>query len=84
MHIRHDRDGRAFADCAQRVRGLHVWRRAAHDVAARVRQRANLRERGFRVPGIGVCHRLHRDRRAAADRHRTDVNLSCFHEYTAL
>ena len=41
----------------------------AHQLRARARQRRDLARRRFDVGRVGVGHRLHGDRRAAADRH---------------
>ncbi len=75
MDVRHDRYGRAGADLAERFRRLRVRHRAAHDVAARVRQRADLCQRRFRVARIRVGHGLYRNGRAAADEHIAHPDL---------
>ena len=66
-------------DFLERVRRFQIGHGAADDVTARVSQRADLGERRLRIAGVGVRHGLHRDGRAAADRHRADHDLSCFH-----
>ena len=69
MDIRHDRDGRVGADFLQRLRRLRVRHGAAHNVAAGIGQRTNLRQRCFCVAGVRVGHGLHRNRRTTTDRH---------------
>ena len=82
MDIRHDRNGRACADLAQRLRRRFVRHRASYDVAACLRERTDLCERRFRVARVRVRHGLDGDGRAAADRNAADVNLFCqFHIY---
>ena len=44
--------------------------RDPHQFGARAPQRRNLTRRRLDVGGVGVGHRLHHDRRAAADRDR--------------
>jgi hypothetical protein len=46
----------------------------AHHLGARPRQRRHLADRAVDIGGIGVGHRLHHDRRAAAHGHGTDLN----------
>ena len=79
MDVGHDRQGRIRADFLERVRRFQIGHGAADDVAARVSQRADLGERRLRIAGVGVRHGLHRNGCAAADRHRADHDLSCFH-----
>ena len=85
VNVRHDRQGRACADLAQRFRRRFVRHGAAHDVAAGLRQCVNLRKRCFRVAGIRVRHGLDGDGRAAADQNISDSYLFClFHIYPSL
>ena len=46
-----------------------------HDIGAGLLQLADLGDGRRRVGGQRVGHRLHRDRRIAADRHRADMDL---------
>ena len=46
----------------------------AHDLRAGAMQRRDLRDRLVDIGGVGVGHRLHDDRRAAADDHAADVD----------
>ena len=48
--------------------------RDAHDLGAGARQRRDLARGAFDVGGVGIGHRLHDDRRAAADRDAADVD----------
>ena len=61
--------------CASAIGRFFLVARAAHDVAARGGERVDLRERAVDVGGLGGGHRLHRDRRVAADRDRADHDL---------
>ena len=65
-----DRHRRAGHDLRQALGRVLLVARAAHDVAAGGGERVDLRERAVDVGGLRGGHRLHRDRRAAADRHR--------------
>ena len=71
-----DQRNRAVAaDGRQGVGGLPVGDGAAHDLAAGLGQGQDLGEGGGRVAGVGIGHRLHRHRRAAADGDGADMNL---------
>jgi hypothetical protein len=63
------RDRRLGDDRPQRLGVLLARHRAAHHVGARVGDLADLIHRRGQVRGLGLGHRLHGDRRAAADRH---------------
>ena len=63
-------------DRLQRLGVLLARHRHAHDVRARLGDGADLVHRRLQVGGLGLGHRLHRDGRAAADRHRADVDLA--------
>ena len=63
-------------DALQRLGVLLARHRHAHDVRARVGDGPDLVHRRAQVRGLGLRHRLHRHRRAAADRHRADVDLT--------
>ena len=68
-----DRHRRARHDLRERLGRLFLVARAAHDVAAGRGERVDLRERAVDVGGLGRGHRLDRDRRVAADRHRPTI-----------
>jgi hypothetical protein len=81
MEIADERDrtpGRieALADCRHRGCGLRGVDGNADELRARVRELAHLRDRCADVGGVGIRHRLHDDRGAAADPHAGDVDLS--------
>jgi hypothetical protein len=69
------RDRRLGDDRPQRLGVLLARHRAAHHVRARVRHLADLIQRRGQVRGLGLGHRLHRDRRATADRQAADEDL---------
>ena len=52
--------------------------RDAHELGAGARQRRDLARGAFDVGGVGVGHRLHDDRRAAADRDAADIDRDRF------
>jgi hypothetical protein len=54
--------------------GLVAVDRDAYDLGAGARQRSDLPDRRVDIGSVGVSHRLHDDRRAAANRHIADVN----------
>ncbi len=62
LDVRHGRGGLVAVD------------RDAHDLGARTRQRRHLPHGAFDIGGVGVGHRLHHDRRAAADGHIADLD----------
>jgi len=65
---------------AQRLCRLHIRHGTANNVAARVRQCANLRQSSLRVARVRVGHGLHRDGRAAANQYVPYLDLLCnFH-----
>ncbi len=66
----------ALADRGHRGRGLRRVDGDADELRAGLGELAHLRDRGLDVGGVGVRHRLHDDRRAAADRHAADVDLA--------
>jgi hypothetical protein len=76
MDVGDDRNRRARHDLRQTFGGFDLVASAAHDIAARGGERVNLLQRAFDVGGLRDGHRLHADRRVAADRHFADVNLA--------
>ncbi len=85
VDVRHHRQRRVRADFAQRLRRLHIRHGTANNVAARVLQCANLRQRCLRVARIGIGHGPHRDGRAAANQYVTNLYLfGLFHTSTSL
>ena len=76
MDIRHERHIRSLPDRFQRLGGTHIRNRKADNVAPRRPQRTDLGKRGFRIPGFGVAHALHRNRSTAADFQAADSDLS--------
>ena len=78
MNVRDHRQRRAGADFAQRLRRLHIRHGTANNVAARVRQCANLRQSSLRVARVRVGHGLHRDGRAAANQYVPYLDLLCY------
>ena len=82
MNIRHHGDGRLCRDKLKRIGGFLVGHRHAHDVAADGFNRAYLLQGAVNVGREGFRHRLHGDRRAAADLDRPNLyppRLSAFH-----
>jgi hypothetical protein len=71
-----DRDRRLAHDPLQGSHVVLARHRAAHQVAARLRDRADLTHRCVVVGGLRLGHRLDGDRRAAAYLHAADVDLS--------
>ena len=65
-------------DVRHRCRGLVAVDRDAHELGAGARQCGHLARGAFDVGGVGVGHRLHDDRRAAADDHAADVHGNRF------
>jgi hypothetical protein len=61
-----------LADSRDRGRGFRPVHRDAHDFRACPGEGGHLRDRGVDVGRVGVRHRLHDDRRAAADGHGSD------------
>ena len=66
------------ADLRHRGGGLVAVDRDAHDLGAGVRQRRDLARGRLDVGGVGVGHRLHDDRRAAADGDAADIDRDRF------
>ena len=62
--------GEPVADVRHGGRRLVAIDGDAHELRAGARERRDLARRRLDVGGVGVGHRLHRDRRAAADRDR--------------
>ena len=56
----------------------------AHDLGAGARQRRHLRGRSGDIGGVGIGHRLHDDRRIAADGHAADIDRQRRHWPAAL
>ena len=76
MDIGHDRNARGAHDLAQRGGAFHIGARNADDIRARILAAADLVDRGDRIAGQRVGHRLHRDRRVAAHRNGADHDLA--------
>ena len=70
-----DRHRRAGHDLGQALGRLGLVARATNDVAAGRGERVDLLQRALDVGRLGDRHRLHRDRRAAADGDVADVDL---------
>ena len=68
------RDRRLAHDLVQRRRGFACVARHPDDVGAGLRSALNLRDRRRGILGLGLGHRLHRDRCSAADDHAPDAN----------
>ncbi len=66
---------RRFADVRNGGGGLVAVDGDAHDFGAGARQRRDLRDGAVDIGGVGVGHRLHDDRRAAADGDVADHDL---------
>ena len=69
------RDRRLLHDPLERLDVVVARHRAAHDVPAGLRDRADLPHGGVVVGGLRLGHRLDRHRRAAADGHASDPDL---------
>ena len=63
-----------LADLRHRGRRLVPVDRDADELGAGAGERRDLRHRGVDIGRVGVGHRLHDDRRAAADRHGSDAH----------
>ena len=79
MEIADDRRGdphleKPFLDVGDRRRRLVAVDGDAHDLGARPRQRRHLADGAVDIGGVGVGHRLHHDRRAAAHGHGADLD----------
>ena len=70
------RDRRLAHDRLQRLDVLLARHRDADDVGAGLGDAMDLVHRRLQVGGLGLRHRLHGDRRTAADRHGADVDLA--------
>ncbi len=68
--------GESLDDRAQRLGVLVARHGDAHEVGARLGDRRDLLHRGLEVRRLGLRHRLHGDRRAAADQDAADVHLA--------
>ena len=66
--------GEAVADMRHRGRGLVAIDGDAHEFGAGARQRRHLPRGAVDIGGVGIGHRLHDDRGAAADRHAADID----------
>ena len=73
MDVGDDRDGREADDLRERLRVLRLRDRDADDLAARARERCDLRGRRLDVVRLRRRHRLHDDGRAAADLDAADA-----------
>lgn len=56
MNVRDERDGDILLNFTQRVRGLHIRHRDAHDLAARLFERVDLRDGGLGILSVRVAH----------------------------
>src|SRR6476620_8893623 len=65
----------AVADMRNGGRGFLAIDRDAHHFRTGARQRSDLRDRAFDIGGVGIGHRLHDDRRTAADGDIADHDL---------
>ena len=77
MNVGHDRDGRGVHDLGQSVRCGLIRHGKADDLTPGIMQPGNLLDGRACVRGVRVAHRLHRDRRAAANRDGADMDLFC-------
>ena len=82
MDVRHQGHGAAVHQRAHGFDAVRIIDRHAHDVAARRRQRLDLRQGGRHVPGVGIGHALHGYGRAAAQRQAAHRQCSCFHGFS--
>ena len=73
VDIRHQRHRAPVRQGFHRFRAGLVIHADPHQVAARVMQRADLRQGGFRIPGIGIGHALHQYRVPAAQLQLSDL-----------
>jgi hypothetical protein len=76
MNIGDDRHFYLAHDVLERQRRILVGARDAHDIRTGAFQRLDLLDRRLDVARDRVRHRLHGDRRIAADRHIADINLA--------
>ena len=76
VDVRDHRDRRALDDRLERDRVLVARHRHPDQLAAGVGHAADLLERRLDVARVGLRHRLHDDRRPAADRHVLDPDLA--------
>src|SRR3972149_2330843 len=74
MDVRHQRYPDAFLYVNYSPGGPGVRHGHADDFAAAVLKLPDLRDGRLYVAGIGLGHRLHRDRGAAADGHPADID----------
>ena len=75
MNVGDDGQRALLADRLKPVEAARVGNRDADDLAARVRERANLCEGRGGVVGLGRAHRLDRYGRTAAHRNAADMHL---------
>ena len=76
MDVGHDRYMRCADDLLECRRALDIGAGDADDIDARIFAAADLVDRRLGVAGQSVGHRLHRNRRIAANGDRTDHDLS--------
>src|SRR4030095_7222993 len=76
VNIGDQRDPDLPLDLAELLGGLADRHRAPYDVAARRLERPDLEERRLHVARVGLGHRLHGDRRFAADLDSAQLDLS--------
>ena len=75
VDVRDDRDRRDREDLLERDDVFVARHGAADDLAAGLVHAVDLIDRRLLVGGLGLGHRLHHDRRAAADRDVADPDL---------
>ena len=76
MDIGNDRHRACRTNIAQSAGAVLVGAGYANDIGARLRRGIDLRQRAGNIGRQRVGHRLHRNRRVAADRNRSDHDLS--------
>ena len=77
MDVRDQRNAHLGLDGVDRAGAFFVGHRQAHDLGAGRLHRADLRDGGLDVPGLGIAHGLHADRDTAAHGKSADHDLFC-------
>ena len=78
MNIGNQGNGNLFSNAGNGLGRRHIRDRHPDDFAASLLQLLNLPDRGLDIIGHGIGHRLDRNRRAATDGHRTDMDLTSY------